>query len=129
MKKETLQIIFSIILLALIILFEFQSELAWVKVIYNIFSTIWALALCFVGGYLIFRCIKPVMTPNETMQDDLKEIKEQWDWDGAKGEPPLYYVHDQACRYERARIYTKVGLFVLGIILIGFGLSWFYQMI
>ena len=127
MKKETLQIIFSIILLALIIIFEFQSELAWVKIIYNIFSTIWALVLCFAGGYLIFRCIKPVMTPNETQQDDLKEIKETWNWDGTKGEPPLYYVYDQACRYERGRIYAKIGLSILGIILIGFGLGWFYQ--
>ena len=129
MKKDILQIIFCVFIVSLIILFEFTDEFAWVKVIYNVFGFIWALFLCFIGGYLIFRCIKPVMKEYEVIEDDLREIKEQWNWNGTKGEPPIDYVYRYACRYERARIYGRFLFIIVAIFLIVFGIGAIYEII
>ena len=95
----------------------------------KILGILFALFICFIGGYLIFRSIKPKMKKNEVVQTDLKDIKEQWDWDGTKGEPPIDYVYYYACQFERIRICTKVGFFITGLIIICFSLAAIFESI
>lgn len=89
----------------------------------KILGILFALFICFIGGYLIFRSIKPKMKPNEIMKEDIKDIKQDW-YGWAEGqEPSIDYVYMKACQFERIRVYTKIGMFVFGLIIICFYIS------
>ena len=118
--KDLFKIILSILLLASIILFEFFKDVEWISSIYKILSIIYGLFLCFIGGYLIFRSIKPKMKPSEIMNYDIKDIKQDWYGWSEGQEPSIDYVYMKACQFERIRVYTKFGMFVLGLIIICF---------
>ena len=123
MRKEVLQSILIIFLILLVILNEFTTKPEWLNNFFKYLNIIYGLLICFVGGYLLFRSVKPKMEKNEVIQDDLKDIRKQWDWDGTKEEPPIDYVYYYACKFERYRIYTKIGLFIVGVIIICFGVG------
>ena len=121
--KDLFKIILGILLIASIILFEFFKDVKWVSSTYKILSIIYGLFICFIGGYLIFRSIKPKMKPSEIMNENIKDIKQDW-YGWSKGqEPSIDYVYMKACKFERLRIYTMIGMFILGLIIICFGIG------
>jgi hypothetical protein len=98
-------------------------------VLYNVVMVIFDLCFCFIGGYLIFRCIKPVTKPYESMKNHLKEIKEQWDWDTENGEPPIEFVYQQVSEYAEVQTKLKISMFITGIVFILFGIAAIYEII
>ena len=127
--KDIFKIILSILLLASIILFEFFEDIEWVSSIYKMLSVIYGLFICLIGGYLIFRSIKPKMKPSEIMEEDIKDIKQDW-YGWSKGqEPSVEYVYMKSCEFERYRIYTKIGVFVVGLIIVCFGIGLMFEIL
>lgn len=121
--KDLFKIILAFLPLLIFILFQIFKDVEWINFSCKILSIIYCLLLCFIGGYLIFRCIKPKMKKSEIENEDIKDIKLDW-YGWSKGEEPsIDYVYMKACQYERIRIYTKIGLFLLGLIIICFGLG------
>lgn len=75
----------------------------------------------------MFRSIKPKLNENEIEKEDIKDIKQDW-YGWSKGEEPsVEYVYTKACKFERIRIYTKIGFFITGLIIICFGLAAIFE--
>ena len=96
--------------------------MAWINTFYKIVIIILSLLFCILGGFLIFRSINPKTKKNEIYKKDLLDIKQQWLEYNSESEPSIPFIYEMACDFEKNRIYTKISLFIAGLIIVCLGL-------
>jgi Ca2+/Na+ antiporter len=95
----------------------------WLNITFAFLNIIWMLFICFIGCYFIFISIKTEIKKDEIAKEDIKEIEREWYVSSPFKEISIEYVYTKACRFERCRINTMIGMFILGLTIICFGIA------